>query len=175
MKPLTIVFVLVLFIGGIAYMQISQAPDTPVSGAVERYFASPQASVPVITRLLKAKDWQTLASYYDLSGSDVDTQSLKDGSFFLNEKRPQMAHPAGFWRIKQPFAPGYVFQSAKAMEDGQTEVTVMVEIDEGGGLVQRGYDTFRLVAHPEGYQLLPKKEAGPERPPAGVPGTRPHS
>ncbi len=157
MKPLKITIAFVVIVGGIAYLQRDQAPDLPKSGEIDRYFASPQESVDAITDLLKSEDWPALASYYDLSGSDIDENSLTDGTFFINEERPEAAHPAGFWRYKQPFAPGFTFQSAKMLNADQVEVTVMIEIDQGGGMVQRGLDTFRLIAHPEGYQILPKE------------------
>ncbi len=157
MKPLTIAIALGLSVGGIAYLESKQTPDRPTSGEIDRYFTSPQASVDVITDLLKSEDWRTLASYYDLSGTGIDDESLLDSAFFLNEARPEAAHPAGFWRYKQPFAPGYTYLSSKIVNEDQIEVTVMIEIDEGGGMVQRGLDAFRLTAHPEGYQLLPKE------------------
>lgn len=157
MKPLTLTLALVVIVGSIVYVENKQTPEMPAPGETDRYFVSPQASVDIITDLVNAEDWEKLASYYDLSGSDIDEDSLTDGTFFINETRPEAAHPAGFWRYKQPFAPGFTYQSAKIVNEDEIEVTVMIEIDQGGGMVQRGLDTFQLTPHPEGYQLLPKE------------------
>src|SRR4051812_5750756 len=52
-----------------------------------RHFQSPEESVTVTTRLLEKQDWSTLASYYDLSGTNIDIASLTSGEFFMH------AHP----------------------------------------------------------------------------------
>lgn len=120
------------------------------------YFESPRAAVPGATPLLTAKDWPTLARYYDISGSRVERSSLENGSFFYSERREGMQHPAGFSRYKHPFAPGFKFLRSEPAGEGTQKVVVQVEIDEGGGLVQRGLSAFLMRRNAGGWQFLPE-------------------
>jgi len=128
------------------------------------YFASPQAAVEATGQLLAAKNWGTLAQYYDLGATDYTTDELGDGHFFVRPSRPAGSHP-GVWQYRQPFHPAYEYDSAKETEqEGVWEITVVVEIDQGGGpgdgegeaMIQRGYDTFQMRKSDAGWQLLPK-------------------
>lgn len=122
------------------------------------YFTDPQSAVRQITVLLKEKDWPRLARYYDLADSPVRRADLESGEFFYTEKRPEFAHPAGFWRYKHPFAPGFEFQATRELETpGVVEVTVEVEIDQGGGMIQRGVQHFLMRKSSRGYQVMPHK------------------
>ena len=122
-----------------------------------RYFASPEEAVPLIARLLEARDFGALASYYDLSGSGVERAELESGAFFIREERPPVAHPAGFWRYRHPFAPG--FQFLYAAPEGEADVFsvhVEIRIEQGAGAEdQVGYDEFRMVRSAAGWQVLP--------------------
>jgi len=120
------------------------------------YFSDPESAVAETARLLRAKAWAELARYYDLSGTDVAPDTLTSGAFFVRDKPPAVGHPAGFGRYRQPFAPGFSYLSHAGAGDDEVVVTVHVEIDQGGGMVQRGLDTFRLRRSARGYQLLPK-------------------
>lgn len=125
------------------------------------YFESPQQAVPAITKMLEAKDWPRLAKHYDLSGSNIDRAMLDSGEFFYTDKRPDVAHPAGFWRYKHPFAPPFRYHGVEPTGDPNvTRVNVMVEIDQGGGLVQRGLDHFLMRKSAKGWQVLPGKMPG---------------
>ena len=120
------------------------------------YFQDPQSAVPAITKLLKAKDWKSLARYYHLDGSEVKRADLESGAFFYTDQRPEAAHPAGFWRYKHPFAPGFQYVESRDLQTLlQIEVIVAIEIDQGGGPPQRGMQAFLMRRTPEGYQILP--------------------
>lgn len=120
------------------------------------FFPDPKTAVTETARLLRSKSWPELARYYDLSGTDVAAETLTSGSFFVREKRPEVSHPAGFWRYKQPFAPSFRYMSHSTVGDDEIEVTVYVRIDQGGGMVQEGRNSFRMRKSKSGYRLLPK-------------------
>ena len=78
------------------------------------YFSSPAEAVPIITELLVKKNFKILAKYYDLSDSEVKISEMESGDFFIRKVRPKFSHPAGFWRYKHPFAPGFKLNSIEA-------------------------------------------------------------
>ena len=135
-----------------------QAPlATPEPQQGTLYFRSPEESVVVINRLLKNEDWVTLGSYYDLAGTSIDRRSAQSRDFFVRDERPAVAHPAAFWKYKQPFAPGFEYVDTRPATDASVvQVDVRIQISEGGGMVQRGADSFHLRKSDLGYQLLPK-------------------
>lgn len=120
------------------------------------FFPDPKTAVTEAARLLRSKSWPELARYYDLSGTDVAADTLISGSFFVRDKRPEVGHPAGFWRYKQPFSPSFRYMSHSTVGDDVIEVTVHVRIDQGGGMVQEGRDSFRMRKSESGYRFLPK-------------------
>lgn len=125
----------------------------------ERYFASPLEAVEQITLMLNEKNWSELAKYYDLADSPEERAELVSGKFFFTEEKPEAAHPGGFWKYKHPFAPAFEFESTREQEEaGVIEVTVGVEIDQGGGPKQRGLQTFLMRKSDKGYQVMPQKE-----------------
>ena len=69
------------------------------------YFKNPEQAVDAISTMLSSEAWEKLSRYYDLSDTDIDRASLISGEFFVRKERPELAHPAGFWRIKEPFDP----------------------------------------------------------------------
>ena len=132
-------------------------PQEPRKNPPPRYFASPQEAVPLIARLLEGRDFETLASYYDLGESDIDRAELKSGAFFIRAERPPVAHPGGFWRYRHPFAPGFVF-SGFTPTDREDVFAVQVEIRIGQGAgaeEQVGYSEFLMVRSAAGWQVLP--------------------
>ena len=134
--------------------------DEPASGHGEgaHYFASPEEAVAEIRVLLEAKRWPELARYYDLSGTDIDRATLDSGAFFFTTERPQVAHPAGFWQYKHPFAPPFEFlRTVETDAPDVSTVVLEVEIEQGGGLVQRGQSAFNLSRKPEGWQIRPEE------------------
>ena len=123
-----------------------------------KYFESPESAVEQITVMLKEKDWAKLADYYDLSDSPTERSTLISGEFFYTDERPESAHPGDFWHYKHPFSPAFKFHSTRDLEEsGVIEVTVHVEIDQGGGMIQRGMQTFLMRRTEEGYQVMPHK------------------
>lgn len=124
----------------------------------QKYFKSPELAVEQITVMLKEKNWAELADYYDLSDSPVKRSTLVSGEFYYTDERPASTHPAGFWHYKHPFAPGFKFLSTRNLEEpGVIEVTVQVEIDQGGGMIQRGMQAFLMRKTGKGYQVMPHK------------------
>ena len=109
------------------------------------YFPAPQTAVEQISAMLEQKDWPWLARYYDLTDASIDRATLVSGEFFYTDEKPDVAHPAGFWHCKHPFAPSFRFASVRELDEpGVIEVTVKVEIDGGGGMTQRGIQTFLM-------------------------------
>jgi len=120
------------------------------------YFSSPEESVTRTTALLRSQDWRELARYYDLTGTGINRSELEFGTFFLRTNPPETAHPGGLWKSREPFSPGFTsIESAETGTAGVVAVTVGIEIDEGGGMVQRGRTTYQLRKSSAGYQLLP--------------------
>ena len=123
-----------------------------------KYFSSPASAVKQITVMLENKDWAELSMYYDLDGSLIDRAILISGEFFYTDEKPKVGHPAGFWHYKHPFPPAFKYASSRNLEEsGVIEVTVVVEIDQGGGMIQRGIQTFLMRKTDKGYQVMPPK------------------
>lgn len=122
-----------------------------------KYFTSPWEAVPVITDLMEKQDFKTLAAFYDLSSSKIKRNDLESGEFFIQSERPELAHPAEFWRYKHPFAPGFKFDSVQSTEEeGVYIVTVMIVIDQGeGSPPQEAFDNFHMIKSAKGWQILP--------------------
>lgn len=133
--------------------------DGVTGGTGAAYFDSPQQSVRVITELLRKEDFKSLARYYDLSGTDIERADLEAGGFFIRRDRPGSAHPAGFWRYKHPFAPGFEYSSHQPSDQpGVYVVELSIEIDQGAGAPpQRGLDHFYMRKTEKGWQVLPRK------------------
>ncbi len=122
-----------------------------------RYFSSPERAVEQARALLTNHDWETLGSYYDLSDSSIASGALTSGAFFYRTQRPEVAHPAGFWRYKHPFAPEFSYMGHHLLTNNVAKVTMMVEIDQGGEM-QVGYQEFLMRKTEQGYQFLPERD-----------------
>lgn len=120
------------------------------------YFTSPKQAVEVVIDMIIAEEFEKLSRYYDLSGSDIDRDELTSGRLFVRTERPEVSHPGEFWRIKEPFPSGFQYSGHSTNDEGIATVRVSVEIDQGGGMFQRGKDSFRMKQQPEGWQLLPR-------------------
>ena len=123
------------------------------------YFPSPEAAVPLITEMLRQQDFANLASYYDLSGSDIPRERLDSGAFFLREDPPEAAHPGGFWRYEHPFAPGFEYRGMRASEKPNVFVIeVEISIEQGAGAPdQVGRSVFAMIQSAQGWQILPDR------------------
>ncbi len=142
----------------IVCLGLAGCSSSPATTDGPKYFPSPAEAVERITVMLEEKNWVELAHYYDLSDSPEERATLTSGEFFYTDQEPAMAHPAGFWHYRHPFAPGFPFHSRRDLEAPDViEVTVMVEIDQGGGMVQRGTERFLMRQTDNGYQVMPHK------------------
>lgn len=123
----------------------------------DQYFSSPQEAIPRIAELLRQEDFRTLARYYDLSSSDIPLSEMESGSFFVRTERPEVAHPAGFWRYKHPFPPGFEYDSIQpAAREGVYVVSVRLSIDQGmDSPNQEALSRFYMIKSDHGWQLLP--------------------
>ena len=123
----------------------------------QKYFKSPEEAVQIISRLLEKDDWKTLSLYYDLSGTDIDRKDLESGQFFVRfeDELREISHPGGFDRYKHPFAPGSKYSGHEKLDTDRIKVRVSIEIDQGGGMVQRGIKTFLMQEFLNGYRVLP--------------------
>ena len=123
-----------------------------------KHFKTPEVAVNQIADMLRKEDFKTLAMYYDLSGTGIDRATLASGAFFIETERPEGAHPGGFWKYKQPFAPGFGYAGhRKTKTEGVYLVDVSIRIDQGEGQPpQIGYDEFPLRETAKGWAVLPK-------------------
>ncbi len=121
-----------------------------------RYFTAPQEAVIRISELLRNREWKTLSEYYDLYGSGVERDTLHKEEFFIRSEPPPNPDPAGLWRYRHPFPAGFVYLSDQATSDANIlTVTVMREIDQGGGPKQRVLSNFKMRRSARGLQILP--------------------
>lgn len=120
-----------------------------------KYFSDPgKEAVLIITGLIRDDNWKELSLYYDLDGSGIRRERLESGEFFIRTRRPEVAHPAEFWRHKHPFSPEFQYDF-HSETDGIATVNLSITIDQGGGMVQRGMSSFRMKRSEKGYQILP--------------------
>jgi len=125
------------------------------------YFSSPEEAVQVITELLQKQNFKNLAKYYDLSNSEIKLSELESGIFFIRKKRPEIAHPAGFWRYKHPFAPGFTFSSFQpTIKNAIYLVEVSIQIDQDlDSPQQSGRSYFYMIKSDKGWKVLPDQVA----------------
>jgi hypothetical protein len=121
------------------------------------YFSSPAEAIQIISALLEKNNFTILARYYDLSNSEIKLSELESGDFFIRKDRPEIAHPAEFWRYKHPFAPGFKFKSVQATaKDAIYIVEVSISIDQGSDSPkQTGLSYFYMVKSDKGWKILP--------------------
>jgi len=118
------------------------------------FFESPENAVLQITELLLNEQWEELSGYYDLSDDNIMLEELTSGKFFVRTKVPEIAHPGGFWRYKQPFSPGFICDF-KLIKNNIITVYLKIEIGMGEGRVQKGVDSFKLKKFLGlGYKIL---------------------
>jgi len=120
------------------------------------YFSTPQESVELTSKMLIEKDWGKLSSYYFIENSDKETiASLRNGSYFIRDKRPEVYHPGLDWKYKKPFPPNFKYLSHFDIENDSIKVNVGLDIDQGNDMMQSGMSTFYLIRSENGYQFLP--------------------
>ena len=122
------------------------------------FFPSPEKSVEIITQLLKSENWSTLSNYYYTIGVNQELiDSIMSGEYFLRREMPEVAHPAGFWKYRHPFPPGFTYSSHEIIKENFIKVILIIEIDQGEGLTQVGKASFLLKKFHEGYKILPEQ------------------
>jgi hypothetical protein len=122
------------------------------------FFPSPEKSVEIITQLLKSENWSTLSNYYYTIGVNQELiDSIMSGEYFLRREMPEVAHPAGFWKYRHPFPPGFNYSSHEKIKENLIKVNLIIEIDQGEGLTQVGKASFLLRKFHEGYKILPEQ------------------
>ena len=123
--------------------------------AQELYFTTPKESVEVISKLLLEENWEDLSKYYFLENANKEMiDSLKNGDYFISTNRPEVAHPAGFWKYKRPFPPNFNYLSHIEIAMDTVKVEVAIEIDQAMGVMQQGRAYYYLVKSENGYQLI---------------------
>jgi len=124
------------------------------------YFSSPAEAIPIITELLEKKNFKILAQYYDLSNSEIERSDLESGDFFIQKDRPETAHPAGFWRYKHPFAPGFKFNRVQPTAKKDIYIVeVSIVIDQGADTPQQsGLSYFYMIKSDKGWKILPDQD-----------------
>ena len=78
--------------------------------------------------------------------------SLKNGSYFIRDKRPEVFHPGVLWKYKKPFPPNFSYFSHIETSQDTVKVEVNIEIDQGNGMLQQGISSFYLIKSDKGYQ-----------------------
>jgi hypothetical protein len=136
------------------------------------YFSSPAEAIQIISELLEKKNFKTLARYYDLSHSEIKRSELESGNFFIQKDRPEISHPAEFWRYKHPFAPGFKFKSVQAAAiEAIYIVEVAISIDQGSDSPKQiGLSYFYMLKSDKGWKILPDQVAKDD-PHAAMPNT----
>jgi hypothetical protein len=123
--------------------------------AQQLYFSTPQESVELTAQLLIQEDWGTLSRYYFVENCTKETiDSLKNGSYFIRNKKPEVAHPVVSWRYKEPFDPNFKYSGHFEEDPARIRVDVSLEIDQGNGMIQQGTSSFYLIKSQNGYQLI---------------------
>ena len=122
------------------------------------FFSSPKGAVGLISELISAKKWSQLTRYYHLDDTDVEKERLLSGEFFLLPLE-QRVGPPGVSDIREPFSPGFSYQSHQLEIDGLYRVRVSIAIEQGEGMALRGRDQFWLRRSPSGYQLVPNRRS----------------
>lgn len=150
-----------LLTGLIAACATAQTVGAPA--VTDNTFETPEQAVEIVTRLLQDEQFEELSRYYDLAGTTIDRAELTSGDFFIRRERPAAAHPGGFWRYREPFAPGFEYASHTVEGDVAT-VRVGIEIDQGDGTTQRGESSFCMRRSEHGWQLLPGAPQTAEEP-----------
>ncbi|MGQ0627034.1 MAG: hypothetical protein ACT4PL_02910 [Phycisphaerales bacterium] len=155
-----VVLALVAASPGCAEQARQNEPPAPVASGQARTFSSPDAAVPVINDLIRRSDWATLASYYDLSLTrQIREEELLSGRFFITPGASATSGPTAISRYRHPFPPGSRFLSSKPEGDPGAlpciwTVSTVLEIDQGGGAVQRVISECKMIQRKEGFRLL---------------------
>ncbi len=117
------------------------------------YFTSPEKSISQISNLLRAEDFLTLTSYFNLENTDLPIDDFQSGKYFRGEIIGEK--PAGLFKYVKPFSPGFKFSHIEELKNKITRVHLTLEIDQGEGRVLRSMHSFDLTRSEKGFQILP--------------------
>jgi len=131
--------------------------ENDIKSEAALYFETPAQAVETISRLLVASDWKKLSAYYDLSDSGVKREELESGRFFKYKEAPLGPHFMRQVAIKHPFSPGYEYERHSHEGGGKIRVYLVMEIDQGGGMIQKSLAAFMMIETDGGYQILPER------------------
>ena len=120
-----------------------KAADDRLPEAAVRYFASPQEAVETSSWLVRNEDWKQLASYYDLTGSNITREQLESGSLFTGS-------------TTQPFPPLLRFDHVEDTATKNVKKVVVVLPGEPTDQTTPRSDEFYLRKSKLGYRLLPE-------------------
>jgi hypothetical protein len=145
--------ILIFFLFGCRFMHDNSQKERSKT----YYFSSPSEAIPIISELLEKKNFKILSRYYDLSNSEIRLSELESGDFFQKKDRPEIAHPAEFWRYKHPFAPGFKFKSVQATAKNAIYIVeVSISIDQGSDSPRQiGLSYFYMINSDKGWKILP--------------------
>lgn len=130
----------------LSLQSLTAADDGPL------YFSAPEVVVDETTTMLKAKAWKQLARYYDLTGFQVTRAELESGEYFNPTPQGNLPSFVG----KRPFPLGFKFSSVeKTSTPDVLRINILLEIDQGGGQIQRARDAITVRKSEHGYQLRP--------------------
>lgn len=125
-----------------------------------RYFEDPETAVDRTNALLAAEDWETLARFYDLEGSELTFDEVARWEWFEHGGQP-VADPRGRSGPHHPFPAGSTYRDHEV--DGRV-CRVTVELDPALADLHHGPDprgrdgpefrAFTLIRQAEGWQLL---------------------
>lgn len=129
------------------------------------YFAGPREAVVQADDLLLAEDWEQLARYYDLDGSELAYEDIARWEWFEHGGQP-VADPHGRAGPHHPFPRGATYRE-HTVEGGIARVTIETDpavvlpgtgsnLPTDHGIKKRA---FHLVRHEEGWQLLAPDDA----------------
>jgi hypothetical protein len=121
----------------------------PLTGSVEEM-------VEALRKLIKAHDWPLLARHYQIDDTMADRAELLSGAFFHPLFPPvDGADAAGLWRYRHPFHPEAKLMGIIPGDNPDIQlVTMVLEIDQGGGTPQRMLQSFRLIKVDGGSLVL---------------------
>ena len=146
---MTLAAVLVFTVAGCSNSKVPDATIPPV-----RYFVSPQDAVETTSWLLKQKDWEQLASYYDVSEGSLTRQQLASGEPFTRQGEADAEGQPTVMYV-QPFPPEYRFVKVEDTANSKIKRVIVAGVAVEGQ-TERPTDEFLLRRSSVGYQLLPE-------------------
>lgn len=160
-RALPLIILIAILMGFVFQIGFNRSSRFPVVGTQEFYFTAPQQSVEVLKELTQRRDWRVLSSYFDLSGTNIDSELLSSGFYFEANKAetlPDALHHL-IAEIFSPFPSTADFQMASLQANGEVEVQIryvdQTNGNESGQPAPYKYSSYRLRFSPRGYRIVP--------------------